>query len=89
MIKENFVNIGRFLKEKRVKSGLKQVEVAQSLKCKSQFVCNWERGASMPPWRLMKTLIKLYGISENEFVNFMLKEHELLIRTKLGIKRKK
>lgn len=89
MIKENFVNIGKYLKDKRVKSGLKQVEVAHSLKCKSQFVCNWERGASIPPWRLMKSLVKLYRISENEFVPFMLKEYELMVKTELGIKKRK
>lgn len=83
------MNIGNYLKEKRIKAGLKQVEVADSLKCKSQFVCNWERGASTPPWRLMKPLVKLYKISENEFTHFMLKEYELMIKTELGIKKKR
>lgn len=89
MIKENFISIGKYLKDKRIKANLKQVEVADALKCKSQFICNWERGASTPPWRLMKNLIKIYGISDAEFLNFMMKEQELLIRTKLGMKKKK
>lgn len=89
MVKKSFVNTGVYLKEKRIKAGLKQVDVANKLKCKSQFICNWERGASTPPWRLLKTLIKIYDISENEIVNFLLKEYELLVRTKLGLKNKK
>lgn len=89
MNKDNFVNIGKFLKDKRTKAGLKQVEVAEALKCKSQFVCNWERGASTPPWRLTKNLIKLYKINENEFLNFMMKEYEQMIKSELGLKKKK
>lgn len=89
MVKKNFVNTGRFLKERRIKAGLKQVDVAHKLKCKSQFICNWERGASTPPWRLLKTLIKIYGISENEILHFLLKEYEGLVRSKLGFKTKK
>ncbi len=89
MVKKNFVNTGRYLKERRMKAGLKQVDVANKLKCKSQFICNWERGASTPPWRLLKTLIKLYGISEKEIVDFLMKEYEALLRNKLGFKPKK
>ena len=51
------------LKSLRVRTGLTQLDVAKKLKYLSgQFISNWERGISMPPYSSVKTLAKLYGV---------------------------
>lgn len=82
-------NLGDFLRQKRVKAGLSQIEVGRVLKCKSQFVSNWERGDSAPPWRLLKILVRLYRIDENEIMDFLMTEQTKFIRSQLGFARKK
>lgn len=89
MKKKMFENIGEFLRSKREAKKLSQTDVAQSLKVKPQFVSNWERGMSSPPTRLLKQIMKLFGISENELVNFMVQEYEAYLRQQIGAKKKR
>lgn len=56
-------SIGKLFREKRIKSGLSQAEIARKLKIKPQFVSNWERSISSPPLRLYKRLGKMLEIN--------------------------
>lgn len=82
-------NLGTYLRQKRTESGLSQIEVARLLKIRSQFVSNWERGDSAPPWRLLKMLVRIYRINESEIMDFLLAEQALFIRKQLGFKKSK
>lgn len=81
-------NLGEYLREKRIAAELSQIEVARILKCRSQFISNWERGDSAPPWRLLKVLVRIYRIEESEIMDFLLKEQTNFIRKQLGFSRK-
>lgn len=87
--KKMFSNIGQFLKEKREAKGLSQTEVADSLGVKPQFISNWERGMSAPPLRLLRVVIKLYGIPDQALIDFLLKQQEDFLRQQLGLKKKR
>lgn len=80
-------NLGEYLREKRIAAELSQIEVARILKCRSQFISNWERGDSAPPWRLLKVLVRIYRIEESEIMDFLLKEQTIFIRKQLGFKK--
>lgn len=79
-----FKNLGGYLREKREKIGKTQTDVAHALKVRPQFVSNWERGLSSPPWRLMRKIVQLYKIPKNEVVKVLVREHEAFIRKNLG-----
>lgn len=87
--KKMFENIGSFLREKREERGLSQTEVAEALGVKPQFVSNWERGMSSPPLRLLRLVMKIYGIPDQQLVDFMLKQQEDFLRQQLGLKKKR
>ena len=56
--------IGEELKKLRIKSGLKQKEVAKQLGYSTpQFISNWERGISSPPVKTIKQLAHIYKTS--------------------------
>lgn len=84
-----FVKVGQFLRDKREAKKISQTEVADALKVKPQFVSNWERGMSSPPLRLMKPLMKMYGIPEQQMLNLLVAEHESFLRQELGLRKKR
>lgn len=81
-----FKNLGIYLRERREKKGMTQTDVATALKVRPQFVSNWERGLSAPPWRLLRQIVRLYQIPKNEMVKVLVKEHEAFIRKNLGVR---
>lgn len=81
-----FRNLGVYLRDKREKKGMTQTDVAASLKVRPQFVSNWERGLSSPPWRLMRNLVRLYNIPKNEIIKVLVREHEIYIKQNLGLR---
>ena len=82
--KGNFMAIGRYLREKREKAALSQMDVSQKLGyTTSQFVSNFERGLCTPSWSALRILVKLYQIPELEILEFLLKEQENLIKWEL------
>jgi len=69
------VDLGKFLKEKRVLAGLSQGAVAKKLGYTSpQFVSNWERGLSKPPTLTLRKIAQIYDISINEMFDIVLKD---------------
>lgn len=66
--------LAKFLKEKRVQSGLSQKDVAERLGYStSQFISNWERGISHPPLNTLRSLSQLYKINPEEMFDVLLK----------------
>lgn len=68
---EAFKEIGSYLREKRIKNKLTQVQVAKELNYTSQFIANWERGVSSPPLDALRKIIDIYNISPKDFLNKM------------------
>lgn len=65
--------LAEFLKEKRVKVSLTQMEVAEILGYSSpQFISNWERGLSSPPINTLKRLCSLYKVGQEEMFDKLL-----------------
>ena len=74
---ELFVELGKYLKSKRKENGMSQSEVAQKLGYATpQFISNFERGLCAPPLPKLKTLIKLFNISQEEVIQLMLAQQE-------------
>lgn len=84
-LKKQFSTLGDYLKQKRENNNLTQSDVAKICHCKAQFVSNWERGLCSPPWPILKKLIKAYELPQKQLFLFLMKEHEKLIKTELGI----
>lgn len=80
-----------YLRQKRLDSGLSQLDVAKVLGYSSpQFVSNWERGLVSPPLETIAVLIELYKIPSGEVISKILEETQDYLETSLaGSKRKK
>lgn len=63
---------GKYLKAARLNAGIQVQEIAGLVKCKPQFICNIENGRAFPPPLAMKTMIRAYGISEDEFLEMIM-----------------
>jgi transcriptional regulator with XRE-family HTH domain len=73
--------MAQFLKEKRMKIGLTQSDVARKLGYSSpQFVSNWERGLASPPVFILRDLTKIYKVSNDEMFKLMMAEVEADLR---------
>lgn len=78
-----------YLKEKRVDSGLSQLDVAKVLGYSSpQFVSNWERGLVSPPLETIAVLIDLYKLSAGEVIERIMNETKGYLESQLGRRRK-
>lgn len=67
--------MNEYLRQKRLESGLSQLDVARELGYSSpQFVSNWERGLVSPPLETISVLIDLYKISADEVIDRILDE---------------
>ncbi len=76
-----------FLREKRIKAGLTQYELAKILNYTSaQHISNMERGKSPPPVRAAKPLIKALNISEKQYKRHIMKFFEKRIDKALSKK---
>lgn len=79
-----------YLRQKRVDSGLSQLDVARELGYSSpQFVSNWERGLVSPPLETIAVLIDLYKIPSSEVVSKILEETRDYLESNLGGRKKK
>ena len=83
-------SLNDYLRQKRVDSGLSQLDVARELGYSSpQFVSNWERGLVSPPLETIAVLVDLYKIPATEVVNKILEETRDYLESNLGKKSKK
>lgn len=79
-----------YLKEKRIDSGLSQLDVAKVLGYSSpQFVSNWERGLVSPPLETIAVLIELYKVPPAEVIDQILRETKMYLEQNLRSKKKK
>jgi transcriptional regulator with XRE-family HTH domain len=69
----NFVALGAYLQEMRIKAGLTQRTVSLELEYSSaQFISNFERGIASPPFSKLKALIRLYKMPVEKVMNLVL-----------------
>jgi transcriptional regulator with XRE-family HTH domain len=79
-----------YLRQKRLDSGLSQLDVARVLGYASpQFVSNWERGLVSPPLETIAVLIDIYKIPSNDVINRILAETRGYLEESLSRKSKK
>lgn len=64
----NQVKIGKFIAERRKKSGLTQMQLAEKLGITDRAVSKWERGKSMPDSSVMLELCAVLKISVNDLL---------------------
>lgn len=57
------------LKERRLKAGLLQTDVAKLLEVDQASVSYWESGKTKPARKYRAKLARLYGCSENDILN--------------------
>lgn len=57
------MKLAKRLKEQRVKSGLKQTQLAQKLNLRSSAISKYEKGLTQPGIETLITLAKIFGVS--------------------------
>lgn len=86
-MKQDTTLLANFLRTHREKAGFSQADVAQKLGYSTpQFVSNWERGISAPPFNALKKLAVLYSIDADALFNVVLENK--LGEVTLDMKRK-
>ena len=77
-----------YLRERRIQSGLSQLDVAKKLGYASpQFVSNWERGLVTPPIETIGVLADLYEIPMGQVVDRILNETRTYLESELKSKK--
>jgi transcriptional regulator with XRE-family HTH domain len=76
----NYVALGEYLQEMRIRANLTQREVSLELGYSSaQFISNFERGISSPPLKKLRELIRMYKMPVEKVMNLVLEgEREVL-----------
>lgn len=73
--------VGKFLRDRRVKAGLTQWDVANHLTYSTaQFISNWERGVSLPPTDSLPKLAMLLKVSGREIIDVMHNYQEQMLK---------
>ena len=73
--------VGKFLRERRVKAGLTQWDVAHHLQYSTaQFISNWERGVSLPPLDSLPRLATLFRVPGREVIEVMHTYQEQMLK---------
>lgn len=84
------MNLAIFLKNARIKAGLTQNEVSKALGYSSaQFVSNWERGLSQPPYDCLYDLVTILKCDAKELMVALLDEQERLISDHLHLRKRR
>ena len=82
--------LNEYLRQKRIASGLSQLDVARVLGYASpQFVSNWERGLVSPPLETIGVLIQLYKMPTSEVISRILDETREFLESQLISSRKR
>lgn len=80
----NFMALGEYLQEMRVRANLTQKEVSDSLGYSSaQFISNFERGISSPPLKKLRQLIAMYRMPVDKVMALILEGESEFLRTAL------
>lgn len=61
--------LARFLRKQRIEKGLTQVNIGKKLGYSSQFVANWERGVSKPPYKVLRKYMLILGASKTQMIS--------------------
>ena len=78
------VELGNYLKEKRVAASLTQGQIAETLGLESpQFISNIERGISVVPLKTLARMVGLYKVNPEAVVKIILESQRKLLREKL------
>ena len=79
-----FIELGKYLKKKRVVAGFTQAELATNLgDVHTQFISNWERGLCAPPSHCFHELILLLKLNRVDLVEAMLADSKKIIEMKV------
>lgn len=79
-----FINLGQYLKQKRLGSDLTQSELAAKLgSVHVQFISNWERGLCSPPNHCFEKLIQVLDLSRSKLVKVMVEDSKSVITAKV------
>jgi len=71
------MNLGHYLRKKRVEKKMSQFVLAEKLGYSSpQFISNWERTASYPPFDKYKQLCKLLDLDSKKIKNILLENYK-------------
>lgn len=82
------VELGNYLKEKRVAASLTQGQIAETLGLESpQFISNIERGKCAIPMHIVRQLIKEYGLDRAQFLEFITELQRDYFKKSLTIKK--
>lgn len=75
-MKPIFYNLCRLLKKSRSESGLTQAEVGDKLGYESrhQYISNWERELSPPPYHRLPEIMGILGIDESRIYKAFMKD---------------
>ena len=65
----NQVKIGKFIKERRNKNNLTQMQLAEKLGITDRAISKWENGRAMPDSAIMLDLCKELGITVNDLLS--------------------
>lgn len=84
-----FQNLGNYLKERRIRVGLTQLELSQELKVHTQFVSNWERGTCAPPSHCFQRALEVLEVDKDKVVKLMVLDSKLIIEAKIFKNEKK
>ncbi len=73
--------VGKFLRERRIKAGLTQMDVANTLQYSTaQFISNWERGISMPPLETLPKISSMMKVPAKDLIDVMSRYQEQLLK---------
>ncbi len=64
--------IAKNISELRIKNGMTQLELAESLQYSDKAVSKWERGESVPEIATLKAIAELFEVT----LDFLVSEHE-------------
>lgn len=84
-----FLNLGQYLKQKRLGLDLTQSGLAEMLgNVHVQFISNWERGLCAPPNHCFEKLIDVLNLSRDKLVKVMVEDSKNIITAKVYKKSK-
>lgn len=80
-------HIGPKLKSLREKAGLKQDKVAKALGYTSiQLISNWERNLAMFPVKSVPQLSRLYSVSQDTLIDYLVQNYKAKTQAKVAKK---